>query len=676
MEGDFERLKDRNAELDIEILNSTQEVQKLQTDNKRMERELKRVRKRNEELEKEAMEGRSDKAEIMVELERTQLELTSAKEELAKKSKQVLAPVENKEGIVAAEDRQEIQKEGEVKEQVDVQEEAKAEVSIEKASGNEAELKRKLFEFKKKIDSLQAKVDDLTDDNNRLVQDNEKYLVDVQTKGNKIKELQLVCAELEEDKSHLNMKLKNVDIIQRQDEKTKNRLSITYQKFTAQDANDPFRSAGRKNLNEPIAEGIGEADEDEDCSLASQLGNAQETTGLAAELNALSSGDIGKGRTSTMFESREYFKQQTMKDIDTITEEVQDKDEQAPEITNEANEEDIKETHVVEEENVNPIASEANEVQAVASIDEQPVVSEMKKEPAVDEEQPSEKQEVQAEIKEEPERKEEPEAKEEPESKEPTGEEQSTIKEEAPKSEGPIPEPEAPNKAVEVDAVPEVVANIEEAVSQEEQLPSQPEAASVEQPQEKIKTPDVSITASPEASREEEEKLLSDGVPAQSTEEVKKPTLTSAQTAHTSLDFTSSAETDTAKVMKEKFMNKIKEENKKMVAVLGSSGLDIRPSKIATFDFLTLKKNPKLIKMLAARKETMSNVAFSDYMYLIKENDLSHKTKHILYINETGIYVLLKQSCKIKRVTPLTDLKSVIVVKTSGILLALHFEKA
>lgn len=163
MEGDFEKLKDRNAELDIEILNSTQEVQKLQTDNKRMERELRRVKRRTEELEREAMESRSDKAEIMVELERTQLELASAREELAKKSKEPAATIEDQEGVMVAGDGQEVQKEeeanSEAKEKADAREEAKAEVGIEKASGNEAELKRKLFEFKKKIDSLQAKVD-------------------------------------------------------------------------------------------------------------------------------------------------------------------------------------------------------------------------------------------------------------------------------------------------------------------------------------------------------------------------------------------------------------------------------------------------------------------------------------------------------------------------------------
>jgi hypothetical protein len=381
------------------------------------------------------------------------------------------------------------------------------------------------------------------------MQDNEKYLIDLQKKDSKIKELELVCAELEEEKTHLTMKLKNVDIIQRQDEKVKTRLSITYQKFTAtQDMNDPFHSAGKKNFNEPIAEGIGEVDEDENegYSLASQLGAEQDKGGLAGELGSLlPSDDTGAGN---MFESRDYFKKKTMKDIDKI---MEDEDKQA---------ESKKKT--IEAEQIVPLK------------DEQPLIADSVKEV-------------------------------------------------------PIEEP--------------AMIPAEEPITQPEELPPK-----------------------------EEDKDKPEGVPVQSNEEVKKPELTSTQAGETNLEFTGNAD----KVMKEKFMNKMKEENKKMVAALGSTGLDIRPSKIATFDFLTLKKNPKVLKMLNARKEIMSNVIFSDYMYLIKERDLSQKTKYILYISESEIYVLLKQSYKAKRVIPLNDLKSIIVFKTSGILLALHFEKA
>jgi len=363
----------------------------------------------------------------------------------------------------------------------------------------------------------------------------------------------LICGELEAEKTHLVMKLNNVDIIQRQGEKVKNRLSITYQKLAvAQDMNDPFRSAGKKNFNEPITEGIREDEnEDEGYSLASQLGGDQHKGGLDGELNALApSDDSGVGNT---FESRDYFKKQSMRNIDTIME-------------------DEKEKEIVMNE----------DAQANITKDEQPPIVDSNK----TEQEPADKRE-EVSVKEEEEVKEKvPESKDEP-----NNETEKENKEEAAKE--------------------ETLHNIE----------------------------------------------------------TNQPT---TQTGQTNLESTPNAD----KIMKEKFMNKIKEENKKMVAALGSSGLDIRPSKIVTFDFLTLKKNPKVLKMLNGRKETMSNVIFSDYMYLIKRNDLSQKVKHILYVSENGIYVLLKQSCKVKRVTPLYELESVIVVKTSGILVALHFEKA
>jgi chromosome segregation ATPase len=165
MEADFDKLKDRNAKLDIEILNSTQEIQKLQADNKRMERDLRRAKKRNEELEKEAMEARSDKAEITVELEKAQNDLVTTQEKLAKKTKELITLLEQTKGILGdnkeSANTETIPKEAQSSniEQSENQVEAKSESIATKTGGNEAELKKKLFELKKGSDSLQVKVD-------------------------------------------------------------------------------------------------------------------------------------------------------------------------------------------------------------------------------------------------------------------------------------------------------------------------------------------------------------------------------------------------------------------------------------------------------------------------------------------------------------------------------------
>ncbi len=127
--------------------------------------------------------------------------------------------------------------------------------------------------------------------------------------------------------------------------------------------------------------------------------------------------------------------------------------------------------------------------------------------------------------------------------------------------------------------------------------------------------------------------------------------------------------------MHEKFANKIKEQNKKMAEVLGSSGIEVRPSKVTTFDFLALKKNDKISKLLNTKKEVNSAVIYSDYIYILREDNLAHKSKRILYITEYSIYLLHHSTFKIQRIIPITDLKMLIIVKSSGTLVAFHFEK-
>ncbi len=127
--------------------------------------------------------------------------------------------------------------------------------------------------------------------------------------------------------------------------------------------------------------------------------------------------------------------------------------------------------------------------------------------------------------------------------------------------------------------------------------------------------------------------------------------------------------------MQEKFANKIKAQNKKMVEILGSSGIDVRPSKVTTFDFLALRRNDKISKLLNKKKETNSAVIYSDYIYVLREENLAHKSKRILYITEYSIYILHHATFKIQRIIPITDLKMFIIVKSSGTLVAFHFER-
>eukprot|EP00826_Nyctotherus_ovalis_P037274 TRINITY_DN3388_c0_g5_i1.p1 TRINITY_DN3388_c0_g5~~TRINITY_DN3388_c0_g5_i1.p1 ORF type:complete len:354 (-),score=139.42 TRINITY_DN3388_c0_g5_i1:718-1779(-) len=132
--------------------------------------------------------------------------------------------------------------------------------------------------------------------------------------------------------------------------------------------------------------------------------------------------------------------------------------------------------------------------------------------------------------------------------------------------------------------------------------------------------------------------------------------------------------TEATKKLLLRFATKIKEQNKRISEVLGTAGIDMRPSKISTFDFLTLRKDEKIAKILSVLKEPKSGIIFSDYIYIIKED--SGKVKQILYVTEYTIFVLNVTNYEVVQSTPIEDLSIFIIVKTSGTLVAFHFEKA
>jgi len=66
----------------------------------------------------------------------------------------------------------------------------------------------------------------------------------MQKKNETIKELELMCSKLEKEKADMKMQLKNIDIMQKQKDIYKPRLSCTYMNITsARDPDDPFAPA-------------------------------------------------------------------------------------------------------------------------------------------------------------------------------------------------------------------------------------------------------------------------------------------------------------------------------------------------------------------------------------------------------------------------------------------------
>ena len=60
-----------------------------------------------------------------------------------------------------------------------------------------------------------------------------------------------------------------------------------------------------------------------------------------------------------------------------------------------------------------------------------------------------------------------------------------------------------------------------------------------------------------------------------------------------------------------KFSKRIKDQNRRISEVLGTAGIDIRPSRITTFDFLSIRKNEKIAKMLTSQGHENSMIIFS-----------------------------------------------------------------
>eukprot|EP01022_Parablepharisma_sp_SALTPOND_P033344 TRINITY_DN88531_c2_g1_i1.p1 TRINITY_DN88531_c2_g1~~TRINITY_DN88531_c2_g1_i1.p1 ORF type:complete len:840 (+),score=144.91 TRINITY_DN88531_c2_g1_i1:312-2831(+) len=118
-----------------------------------------------------------------------------------------------------------------------------------------------------------------------------------------------------------------------------------------------------------------------------------------------------------------------------------------------------------------------------------------------------------------------------------------------------------------------------------------------------------------------------------------------------------------ATILKEKFIAKIKP----MPEIP-------RASKITNFDFLNLKRNPKISKLPQLKEESF--FVFTEYIYVISPVNLDAKCKKILYLTSFSLFILHATSFQIEKVAPITDLKAFVFIKSSGILTVLNFNKA
>ncbi len=533
------------------------------------------------------------------------------------------------------------------------------------------------------------------------------------------------------------MQLKNLDFIQRQDDRDKPRLSTAYMKAAVpHDFSDPFKSGSAEKPKAVFkaTEAVKVPDKPhviteggaEDFSLAKQLGideaglarpstldkvfKAKEPVKEPTDDNMLSIGDLAAGpskakegtavdnkfglaadaatksgpeavlkamgdkvkvRDSNIFQSKEYFKNKMRRDLETITEDEEGKP---------------RPSHTVEEQSVAAAAIEEStgtkptEETNVAGAPEEQKVAEGERKT---QEQPGEPAKTD-------------EAVPKPEEEAKKLEAKSAAAPVAPKDktdeaavEGEKKPESAAAAVTEAEKKPETVVPATMAVAEPEK---KDESAPAPVPENKTAEPAVPVPSEPEKKAESAPAAEGKTEPAERTivekpvTAVKKPgAKATGQEEGIGTDevpelvpkpSSEEMKAEAARAIQEKFANKIKEQNKKVAAVLSSSGVDIRPSKISSFDFLTLKRNDKISKMLSTQREAGSAIIFSDYIYMIREDNLSHKSKRILYITEYSLYILHHTSYQIQRITPITDLKMLILVKTSGTLTALHFEKA
>jgi len=517
------------------------------------------------------------------------------------------------------------------------------------------------------------------------MQDNEKYLTELNKKNTRIKALELTIDELNSQIASLKMQLANTDLINRMAEKDKPRLSTVYKNALSQhDFNDPFNNkqnvgykATEKSLSPDKPAILGEGGSDEN-SLAKQLGIDESGQARNSTLNKVfNANDLISGPTEQKKEEPQIM---SLADLGVGQQDnkfglAQDADKNKPNPIASGVDTKVKvrESNIFQSkayfknklQNLD-IINEDEEGNKLASIAE----AEAKRCDSVNE-MPDKKQEMTAE------------------------QAQNLINQlgAEDKKEAMKPETVEEIKKKEEQKKTEELAKTEE-IKKAEELKKAEEQKKVENEQKKIsevKKEEVDGTPhSVQPNNTEEEKKVPEGVP------VGKKMLKKAGPGEQSLEMKKSGEEiaagtgavngeikpvengpkDAAKLLQEKFANKIKEQNKKVAAVLGSSGIDIRASKITTFDFLTLKKNDKISKMLSNQKETGSAIIFSDYIFMLREDNLAHKSKRILYVTEYSLYILHHTTYQIQRITPITDLKMIIIVKTSGTLIAFHFEKA
>eukprot|EP00826_Nyctotherus_ovalis_P037266 TRINITY_DN3388_c0_g1_i10.p2 TRINITY_DN3388_c0_g1~~TRINITY_DN3388_c0_g1_i10.p2 ORF type:complete len:319 (+),score=127.01 TRINITY_DN3388_c0_g1_i10:478-1434(+) len=79
IENDFKKLKERNEDLDMELLSTTQDLERFRAQNARMEIEINQLKKDNKYLDEEASKARGGQAELKVVIYKLKEKLKAAK---------------------------------------------------------------------------------------------------------------------------------------------------------------------------------------------------------------------------------------------------------------------------------------------------------------------------------------------------------------------------------------------------------------------------------------------------------------------------------------------------------------------------------------------------------------------------------------------------------------------
>ena len=616
------------------------------------------------------MDAMADKAYIMTEFEKMQKELAEAKEAASQAltkqetpSQILLAKTEQKTDDV----KQEIKQAG-FSEIVQIKEPKEGETNQTAKPANATQkgeditqLKKKNSELVNEVDNLHDKLVKVNEDIAQLQQNYDKQSKELQNKALKLKEFEIIQKEQEEEIAVLNMKLQNCDVIQRQAPEKKETLRLSY-------ANKIRASLATKNP--PVYK-----------TATAIFAPISEVEPVEASQAIIKQSD---DNVKQMEESLNRFGPLA----DSVCEDERAK---KPEETQSIARPSIKMAVEAQPEVAKPIEASEEKPKQMFSTDSQPVETIPKNiaplqvfteqvfpsielKPTVGLQQKLNSQVV-------------------TEENLPTIEVKPTEHKENPQitldsAVSTLINPQQPKVAPQI-AIETSVFNVE--TKQVKAAPQEidPSVSSIEIfPQNNTKSVEITVSSiapisvlpkenqpipAEVALKEEKKVALATISLEQKTVLPTKPDLKVEQPAAPE----KTKENQAAKAFVDKFKEIVNKQKKEIEAGLGDLGnKQIRISKIKTFDFLPLKSDDKIAKLLESKKDKLTSQIFSDFIWLLNDQNFSQKTKMICLITEKFIYILHPITYLVHKVTPIEFLKTFIIVKTSGVLAALHFDGA